>query len=249
MQLTNKVQIIKNIPNKPARVLEIGSGTGIFTRTLLDRTTTEIQSLVAAEPSEGMRNTCADSLNDNLVKGRQVKVIEGTFEHIEAGDNSFDIVIIAQAYHWCTDYNKSLKELQRVLTPNGKIALTWNMEDRDNKKWVASARDIYEKYDAGTPQYRLGKWKALFDTDAYRTHYKGVDYNKYLRHLPLSLQGYKDRQSTKSFINILPPKEKEELLEHLAQYIALQPDVDWIDKEKDTFYIPYSTDLFIIHLK
>ncbi|TIA94146.1 hypothetical protein E3P81_00357 [Wallemia ichthyophaga] len=242
-------EIIRNIPNKPARVLELGSGTGIFTRALLSHTTTEIQSLIAAEPSEDMRKTCADSLNNDIVKGREVEVIEGTFEHIEAEDDLFDIVIIAQAYHWCADYDKSLKELKRVMKPHGKLALTWNMEDKYNKKWVANARNIYEKYDVGTPQYRLGEWKALFDTDAYRSYYKGVDYNKYLRHLPLSLQGYKDRQSTKSFINILPIKEKEELLEHLAQFIASQPDVDWIEKDKGTFYIPYSTDLFIIHLK
>ena len=243
-------EIIKSIPNKPARVLEIGSGTGIFTRALLERTSgNEIEALTAAEPSEGMRKTCAESLTDELVKGRDVKVVDGTFEHIDAEDNSFHLIAIAQAYHWCGDYDNSLRELHRVLKPNGKLALTWNVENAVNRNWVGSARDIYEKYDTGTPQYRLGKWKQLYDTEAFQSLFKATEYNKYLRYLPLSLQGYKDRQATKSFINILPADEKQRLLDTLADHIAAQPDVDWIDKHKRTFYIPYSTDLYILHLK
>lgn len=244
-------EIVDNIPkqSQPSTILEIGSGTGIFTRALLGSTTNEIKKLIAAEPSQGMRETCRGSLTEDLVQGRDVAVVEGTFESIDAEDNSYDLVIIAQAYHWCTDYQKSLSEIARVLKPQGKLALTWNMEDRDCKNWVGIARDIYERYDEGTPQYRLGKWKAMFDTDAYKSFFRGTDYNKYTRHVPITLQGYRDRQATKSFINVLPADEKEALLKDIVDSISKQPDVDWINQDDGSLYIPYLTDLYIVHLK
>ena len=35
-----------------------------------------------------------------------------------------------QAYHWCTDYDKTAVEFARVLKPGGIVALIWNHEDR-----------------------------------------------------------------------------------------------------------------------
>ena len=42
----------------------------------------------------------------------------------------------------------------------GKLVLIWNLEDR-RVEWVATLRDIYEKYDEHSPQYRKGLFSFL----------------------------------------------------------------------------------------
>ena len=54
----------------------------------------------------------------------------------------------------------SLKELHRVLRPGGSLCLIWNMED-EGEPLVAALRAVYERYDEGIPQYRLGVWKQV----------------------------------------------------------------------------------------
>jgi hypothetical protein len=49
--------------------------------------------------------------------------------------------------------------------------LIWNLEDGKKAKWVAQNRDAYESYEAGTPQYRLGLWKEMFETGPYKVSY------------------------------------------------------------------------------
>ena len=42
-------------------------------------------------------------------------------------DNSVDAVIIAQGFHWFSDL-ESLKEIYRILKPEGKLGLIWNFD-------------------------------------------------------------------------------------------------------------------------
>lgn len=71
----------------------IGSGTGIFTRTLLNDPewslrTTELQ---AVEPSAGMRKVFTNTVHDE-----RVKVRDGTFDTTGVEDGWADLVVIAQ---------------------------------------------------------------------------------------------------------------------------------------------------------
>jgi len=58
----------------------------------------------------------------------------------------------AQAFHWVgKDGESAIRDIARVLKPNGTLALIWNFEDR-SVPWVAQLRDAYEQHEAGTPQ-------------------------------------------------------------------------------------------------
>lgn len=89
-------QIVSYLP-KNANLVELGSGTGIFSRALLKTAEDagKLGQLTAVEPAEGMRKGFQDKLFDEgvpaSVKGK-VEVVDGTFEKIPLGDASADLV-------------------------------------------------------------------------------------------------------------------------------------------------------------
>jgi ubiquinone/menaquinone biosynthesis C-methylase UbiE len=107
-----------------------------------------------------------DQFKKTVVDPR-VSCEEGTFDAIPVADSSADALIVAQAFHWCPDYNAASAEFARVLKPGGAVFLVWNLEDREKARWVAQLRDAYEQHENGTPQFRLGLWRATFDTPNY----------------------------------------------------------------------------------
>ncbi|KAF8319419.1 S-adenosyl-L-methionine-dependent methyltransferase, partial [Clavulina sp. PMI_390] len=127
-------------------VLELGSGTGIFTRALLADPTfgPAVGKLEAVEPSAGMRATLEDKTKDERVVSR-----EGTFSESGVPDGWADLVVVAQAFHWCPDYSAAMIEIARALKPNGVAAFIWNMEDQDAAGWVQDLRTFYEDFEKG----------------------------------------------------------------------------------------------------
>jgi len=41
---------------------------------------------------------------------------------------NFTFPLIAQAFHWCPDYDKAVAEFNRVLSPDGRVVFIWNLE-------------------------------------------------------------------------------------------------------------------------
>lgn len=98
---------------KGAKILDLASGTGIFTKLLVRHQTSEKESenvVEACEPAANMRKKCLENLP-------QVRCFEGTSTHIPVDDQTYDVVVVAQAFHWFANI-ESLKEIHRVLKPN-----------------------------------------------------------------------------------------------------------------------------------
>lgn len=112
----------------PLDVVDLGAGTGKLTRQLVAAG----HRVVAVEPLSEMR----------AVLGRAVpatRVVEGCAEAIPLPDASADVVTVAQAFHWF-DQEVALVEIARVLRPEGRVALTWNVRD-EREEWVAELSD------------------------------------------------------------------------------------------------------------
>jgi SAM-dependent methyltransferase len=98
-------------------VADIGSGTGISTKPLL-----ELGCIVyAVEPNEAMRRAAEQWLGENP---RMISVA-GTAEETTLADRSVDAIVAAGAFHWF-DPEAARNEFARVLKPAGWVALLWN---------------------------------------------------------------------------------------------------------------------------
>ncbi len=106
--------------DKDSSVADIGSGTGIFTRLLLDK-----QLWVSAvEPNAEMRQAA----EAQLAEYHAYKSISGTAEATQLQSSSIDLITVAQAFHWF-DWQAAMAEFKRILKPEGKLALVWNRRD------------------------------------------------------------------------------------------------------------------------
>ena len=103
--------------SKGTPVADIGSGTGIFTRHLLEAGCT----VYAVEPNAPMRAAAEESLR--VFDG--FNSIDGTASRTGLPEKSVDLIVCAQAFHWFNNA-ETKAEFQRILRDDGFVALIWN---------------------------------------------------------------------------------------------------------------------------
>ena len=99
-------------------IVDVGSGTGIFAKPLLDMGCT----VFCVEPNQEMREEAERSLGPRFESFRSVA---GTAEATTLPDDCADLVTAAQAFHWF-DVGRFRDECRRLLRPGGQAALVWN---------------------------------------------------------------------------------------------------------------------------
>ena len=190
-----------------SKVLDLACGTGKFTSLLHAR---GIAGLEAAEPSPGMCDVFRRVLPD--VKLTQAGAYDLPFE-----DGSFDVVTIAQAFHWFAD-ESALCEIARVLRPGGKLALIWNLESVGSNDLQDELFRLVVAHDGNVPQYRRGDWRtALEHTKVFKLPY-GEWVEEYT--LAYTEEAVWDRSLSKSFITALDEEERDVLKKDLAAAFA-----------------------------
>jgi len=237
-------QAVKASP--PLNVVEVGAGTGIFTRAFLahDEWASAIKEVKAVEPSEGMRGVFTKTVTD-----QRVSVSNGTFEEIPVEDSWADLIVIAQAFHWCPNYDRASAEFARILKPGGVLALIWNLEDRDAARWVAQLRDRIEQHENGTPQFRLNLWRETFETPSYNKFFAPPLEKFWSYTLPGTIDIVSDRAFSKSYIAILPDDEKKKVKEDVQAIVERGDDKVWTDEAQGVFEYPHKTYVVIANRK
>lgn len=100
-----------------SEVADIGAGTGIFSKLLLERGS----HVTAVEPNQAMR----EAAEKELAGEPHYRVVSGSAEVTGLPDQSVDFIVCAQAFHWF-DRVASRAEFHRILKPGGKVVLIWN---------------------------------------------------------------------------------------------------------------------------
>lgn len=108
----------------PARVLDLGAGTGKLTAVLHDLPAGIVRDLVAVEPDPQMLAALRAELPN-------VDAHAGSAEQIPLPDASVDVIVVGQAMHWF-DLDVALPECARVLRDGGRLAGLWNVHDDDH---------------------------------------------------------------------------------------------------------------------
>ncbi|MCU9613245.1 class I SAM-dependent methyltransferase [Caldibacillus lycopersici] len=127
--------------NEHAIIADIGAGTGIMTKKLLDFNL----QVVAVEPNADMRAVAEEKLRHHP----RYTSINGTAEHTTLPSETIDFITVAQAFHWF-DLKKFKAECKRILKPSGKVAIISNSRVID----VPIMQEIISIYDAYCPEFK-----------------------------------------------------------------------------------------------
>jgi len=114
-------------------VADIGSGTGLLTRLLLDLG----NEVHAVEPNLEMRQA-AEAL---LGEFSGFHSHPGSAEATGLPDQGIDLVAAAQAFHWF-DVEAARREFLRILRPGGQVVLIWNRRRVSGDPFLEAYEDL-----------------------------------------------------------------------------------------------------------
>jgi ubiquinone/menaquinone biosynthesis C-methylase UbiE len=142
-------------------VADIASGTGIFTKLLLEHG----NPVFGVEPNVDMRSAGEEFLR-NYPKFTS---IVGTAEATTLPGYSVDLVTAAQAAHWF-NRDKAMPEFQRILKPNRYLALIWNDRKMSGSRFGEKYERLVEKY--GTDYSEVQRLGRIIDGSEFFEEFK-----------------------------------------------------------------------------
>jgi ubiquinone/menaquinone biosynthesis C-methylase UbiE len=133
------IQLLRNDCGlRPQSVIaDIASGTGIFTRLLLENG----NHVLAVEPNSEMRGAAEQLLS----RFANFTSIAGTAEATTLPQSSVDFITAAQAAHWF-DLNKARREFIRILKSGGWTVLLWNERRTDSTPFLRGYEQLLLRY-------------------------------------------------------------------------------------------------------
>lgn len=209
-------------PDRVKTVLDLAAGTGKFTERLISRA----DEVIAVEPSEPM-------LAELRRKLPQVNALIGTAEAIPLPDAACDLVTVAQAYHWF-DPEPASREIRRVLTHGGRLALIWNGPN-PRCSWDSDAHRIAhpaEEQDAGDAE-SLPVLDIPGFTQVRSIRVSWVE--------DISRQAYLDRWLTVSTFLAADEPVRRTMIGQVEAVLDANPDT----RRKDAFQLPHLTDALV----
>jgi len=140
---------------RPSHVVaDVASGTGVFTRLLLENG----NSVFAVEPNAAMREMGIQQL-ESIGSNRLVSVA-GTAEETTLQSASVDFVTAAQAAHWF-DLPRARTEFVRILRPEGWCVLIWNERETTTTSFLRGYEQLLLTYGTDYKEVRHERTTAM----------------------------------------------------------------------------------------
>ncbi len=216
---------------RPGRtVVELGSGTGKFTRLLLPTGA----AVVPVEPTRGMREEFRRQLP-------QQPVLDGVAEAIPVPDDFADAVVAAQAFHWFRP-RPALREIERVLVQDGRLGLIWNRRD-GLVDWVDRIGRIIDRYSQRIPRTRQGRWLRLFDTG--ELPFTRLEKRTFPFVQRLTTSELVERFLSVSRIAVQPASERRKVARGILEVVRHDP----VTRGQAVVDLPYRTQVYVSRLR
>ena len=202
------------LPAGTPRVVDLGAGTGKFTRLIAARGV----DVTAVDPSAGMLEQLRAALPG-------VPALQGSAEQIPLPDSSVDAVLVAQAWHW-VDVPRASVEVARVLKPGGRLGVIWNHRD-ERVDWVRALTAIsgadHADHDPSRPEFGPEFGEAEQQVTEWRS--------------PLTPDGLHDLVASRSYFIVASEAEREEIRRGIQDLLDHHPQL----AGRDHFDLPYVT--------
>jgi SAM-dependent methyltransferase len=204
--------------------VEIGAGTGIFTRLLAETGA----SVIALDPVAEMLKRLVTGLPE-------AALLRGQAQSLPLATEICDAVLCAQSFHWFAT-RAALAEMRRVLRAGGVLGLIWNVRDQ-SVDWVARLTEIMAPFEGDAPRYDHGEWRSVFPASGFGTlHEKAFVHS----HVGAPAQVIVDRVASVSFIAALDGPTRERVLDQVRALIAATPAL----AGRETVELPYVTRVY-----
>ncbi|HEY4874674.1 MAG TPA: class I SAM-dependent methyltransferase [Puia sp.] len=211
----------KNIGlKKDQRIVDVGSGTGIFSELFLKHG----YHVVGIEPNDEMRKAAEKKLS--VYPGFISK--DHRAEQIGLRKQSVELITVAQAFHWM-DPVLTKKEFLRILKPDGHIVLAWNLRLKHSP--------FLKAYD---------ELKLQFGTD-YKASKMVIEESILSFYAPmpmkiasfeniqlLDFEGLKGQLLSTSYIPLPGHLDYEKMIEHLVKLFIVHNDKGFVKMEYET---------------
>jgi SAM-dependent methyltransferase len=211
---------------KSSTVLELGAGTGILTRIIVD----EFAEVIAVEPDPHMRARF-------MALCSHARLLAAMAESLPFAGASVDAVFVAEAFHWF-EHEVARAEIARVLRPGGTLVLMWNrpvgkpeppipeVEDLLTPLWP---KDINMPLDLDPRRFGYARdWQRAFDASVFEPLRESVFANEQ-RVGPDELVAF---FGSMGWIGGLPENEAEVLLDEVRSRLL-----------HDEYHLPFETDV------
>lgn len=184
-------------------IADIGSGTGMFCKWLLDRGST----VYAIEPNTSMRLTA----EKNLTNHPRFHSLNATGENTTLPQNSVDFITVAQSFHWL-DTGRFKMECRRILKSNGRIIIVYNRKNTKaevNLQLAALINRFYPEYKDAISHWHLRE-------DAIKNFFEhGYEFVEFKNDIVNNLEEFIGRTMSASFSKVNEDYVRElELLFH-----------------------------------
>lgn len=205
-------RVVKLVPHLKGSVLELCSGSGMFTREL---------------PRTYDSYTCLD-LSENLLKGLKkilphIQTVQGDAQNPDFPDESFDTILIFAGLHHLPDLDTTLKNVYRLLKPGGVFFCYEPNNDCWYRRPMLWMRDILKLYtederflspkDVSEIMRRSGlvDLKLEFITPGYDENHLKLPLQKILGKTVQTTSSFSKHPSFQTFFTLTGKKQREGL--------------------------------------
>lgn len=212
---------ITGLPASELDAVDVGAGTGIWTRMLAE---SGARSIIAVEPNGAMRER-GEAHPEN--RGIVWKAGSGETSGLDA--MSADLVTMASSFHW-VDFERGIAEFDRILRPGGCFAALWNPRVIESSPLLMEI-EAYASALNGAEVRRVSSGKSGF-TDALATRLRAcgvfaeVAYLESQHVIEFTSERYMGAWRSVNDLRVqLGPQKFAQFLEQVANRISGMPTI------------------------